>query len=307
MRFKRTAGDKLYVDDVNQLEQAARKLDRVGGATAHINGLTIPSGVKTPLTKWPSVICRGDNGGGNNYTIPMYGVMTIGGVYGDYVSGINNRAVLLNPPAAGDKIFAVALEQITPGAIGNVAVMGLAWVLMQNPNAYKFASLTPAQNYLTGSATGPAEIISEDTGGATTHMALIRFGPGGSGASGVQQLKIVAQYDDYLACYPWDDVQGLGTTLVNVAKPWLLRRAPFDGTSGRNGITYAYSNAYTRVATKGTSTETEVITPSYQPNDVIYAVSGATGFNFSVTIGGIATPMQAVDQNADGRTWQTQG
>ena len=64
----------------------------------------------------------------------------------------------------------------------------------------------------------------------------------------------------------------IGTTPILVAKPWLLRRSPFDGLT-RDGITYTYTDSQTRSANDGAGTIlTEHVTPAYLLDDIIYFV-----------------------------------
>ena len=73
------------------------------------------------------------------------------------------------------------------------------------------------------------------------------------------QMKIVAIADDYLICYRWDGTEE-DDTEIEVAKPFLLRRTPFDGAS-RDGISYTYTATDARTATNGSDTEDQVIVP----------------------------------------------
>jgi hypothetical protein len=83
--------------------------------------------------------------------------------------------------------------------------------------------------------------------------------------------------DDCLICT--DDS---GNQVV-VAKPWLIRRSPFDGQVV-NGISYTYSGVNRREAWDGEeTTETQLITPNYFNGAVILAVRHDT--NVQVTAG----------------------
>lgn len=113
---------------------------------------------------------------------------------------------------------------------------------------------------------------------------------------GNKQLRVKEIKDDYLICHYYNnDIEE--STDIYVLKPWTLRRTPFDGQTV-NGISYAYSDNSTRVATKDTIVETQYITPDYNIDDIIYAERA----NIEVDIGGgiLAT---LVDNGADGRSW----
>ncbi len=75
---------------------------------------------------------------------------------------------------------------------------------------------------------------------------------------------------------------GDGNT-VYVAKPYDLRRTPFDGETVNN-ISYSYSDANTRTSSKaGNDDETEIITPAYYEDEVICAQRLNTGLTVSGT------------------------
>lgn len=83
-------------------------------------------------------------------------------------------------------------------------------------------------------------------------------------------FTITAINDDTLTCTQ----VASGKTEILVAKDYLNRRTPFDG-AGRDGFTYVYSDAQTRVSTKtaDSSTEDQVITPAYVVGDEVLACS----------------------------------
>lgn len=93
---------------------------------------------------------------------------------------------------------------------------------------------------------------------------------------------VISESYDYLTCHTWDGTTE-GTDDVLVAKPWFLRRAPFEGYE-RNGCTFAYTGVSSRTVTRTSdlSTEDQVILPSYEPKsaswpgDVIWAISATT-------------------------------
>lgn len=122
----------------------------------------------------------------------------------------------------------------------------------------------------------------------------------------VRQFKIVSQDADYLKCNAYDGVAS-GDLVYYVAKPYLLRRTPFDGES-RAGIEYEYSSDSARVADDGVDTEDQTIVPSYQADDIVYAIMGIAGGTSerldSDESGGETEPrIMWVDLNVDGRAW----
>jgi hypothetical protein len=113
----------------------------------------------------------------------------------------------------------------------------------------------------------------------------------------VAWFKIVDVLEDYLSCNMYDQFGELITdVLVNVAKQYMLRRSPFDGTT-RNGISYAYTGDESRVATKsGEDPITEYVTSSFQVGDLIVAERFIHGGTFC---------LEAPDwlMRSDGRAW----
>lgn len=113
-----------------------------------------------------------------------------------------------------------------------------------------------------------------------------------------QQMSVVSVEGDYLVCNPVT-ANGVDVTVEkNIAKPYLLRRTPFDDSS-RNGISYTYTSDITRTADDGSETENQVIVPSYVAGDLIF-VSNVLP-NTAVTVAG--TELKLLDLNSDGRAW----
>jgi hypothetical protein len=119
------------------------------------------------------------------------------------------------------------------------------------------------------------------------------------GASAIAFI-IVEEFDDYLECTDPD-----GET-VNVAKPYLLRKEPFDGLSvdydnpqSTQSVTYTYDNDYVdrREADDGTSTETQRVTPEYYVGEEILGIS------CEVELTNADLTCAYVDLNTGGRCW----
>lgn len=87
-----------------------------------------------------------------------------------------------------------------------------------------------------------------------------------------------------------------GTVDITAARPYLLRRTPFDGQV-YNGITYTYIDQDTRTATDGSTVETQRITPDYVLGDIIYVVREVLGGT------AVSVSLRALDLNVDGRCW----
>lgn len=116
----------------------------------------------------------------------------------------------------------------------------------------------------------------------------------------VQRFQVVNQSDEYLLCKV-KDLAGLGTSIFNIAKPYLLRRSSYQGKPARAGVTYTYVDAGKRTATDGTNTWTETIQPSYEIGDIIFAENCVAGGTDVVVAG---EQLTWLDQNLDGRSFK---
>lgn len=152
-----------------------------------------------------------------------------------------------------------------------------------------------------------ARVVQELHGAVEPPKQIVRQGQ--ETAADVRQFRIVAVNGDYVTAAR---LQGTYENEADtddqtyIAKPYLLRRTPFDGAS-RNSIDYTYTDNVTRTATDADSnTETQVVVPSYVVGDIIYAtraIDGGTGVELVTTQGRIA--VEWLDLNVDGRAWAT--
>lgn len=120
---------------------------------------------------------------------------------------------------------------------------------------------------------------------------------GKTGGAPVQILTLVSHENDYLEC------EDAGSNTVYVAKPYELRRTPFDGET-IGGVEYTYVSASERTASDGASPpeeETQYITPSYVVGAEIYAVRPATETGVETT----DSPPEAITliEMNQGRAW----
>lgn len=130
-----------------------------------------------------------------------------------------------------------------------------------------------------------------------------RFGKAVSNPGRSKRFKVVEVKGDYLVCNAFNG-QVTGTQKITVAKPWLLRRSPFDGES-RDSITYTYSSDTERQADDGSNTEDQVVVPSYVVDDEIYAEfdpEGGSGVTVTLPDNTEVAAMW-LDTNRDGRAW----
>jgi len=131
-----------------------------------------------------------------------------------------------------------------------------------------------------------------------------------------RQFKVTSVFTDFFTAKPFDGVDQIETAF-NIALPFLLRRTPFDSDPDflgsnpapdeRNGLTYVYTTDIERVATivESGDTEIQVIVPSYQEGDIIYAMKNIIGgtSTSATDSDGFTTVVEWVDMNADGRFW----
>lgn len=114
---------------------------------------------------------------------------------------------------------------------------------------------------------------------------------------------------DYFLAKTWDGVT-LGGNYVRILKPWLLRTTYWESLDEagdpieRAGVTYVYTSSNERIASKeGEDDEAQRITPSYLPEDVIFAIRGVYGGLEQQTTSTSGQNNKWMDLNIDGRMW----
>lgn len=126
-------------------------------------------------------------------------------------------------------------------------------------------------------------------GGGVTAGSLVRF------------AKVLSVSNDHIRCRFWEPATNIDGDNINVAKPWMLRRTPFDGLTinydDGTSVTYAYSAEAVRTGTVGAVVETQNLTPNYYQGEPLRLNSGAT----DVVIGD--TRLVWEDANTCGRFW----
>lgn len=123
---------------------------------------------------------------------------------------------------------------------------------------------------------------------------------GGEGGT-VHRYELVSVDNDHLFC-----AEPGGASFVLIAKPFNLRRTPWDGQTitytDEQGlqfaVTYTYSSPIKRIARIGAFSETQVVVPRYIPGCLIFASTVDNGTGLAA--------IEAVDINADARAWARQ-
>ena len=136
---------------------------------------------------------------------------------------------------------------------------------------------------------------------------------GGAGGTGTTSATTIGQFiimsikGDYLVCRTLSDAAA-GAVDIPVAKQWMLRRSPFDGTT-KFGYSYTYTDGDAdfkggtkRTKTRGADEEKQIVTPPSYPDSIIYAVKNITGGTGVVTDD---SPPVVVEwqELSDGRAW----
>jgi hypothetical protein len=118
----------------------------------------------------------------------------------------------------------------------------------------------------------------------------------------LQRLAVQSVGADHLVCRHLEPDGSVGTVDVFAAKPWTLRRTPFDGQT-IDGKSFVYSDNATRTVTKDAQEETQAITPDYAVDDVIFAA--VTDVLGQIDPEDVYDPGRTVlvDANVDGRAW----
>lgn len=148
--------------------------------------------------------------------------------------------------------------------------------------------------------------VRETSGGTSITIDEAQVSEGGAGLS--QRMLVTAIYGDYYVCSGPDGA-------VQVAKPWRLRRTPFDGQtiSFTDEQSRTYSAAYTydgidettpsvrrsvEIVSAGTATfsESQVVIPRLKVSfDYIDVMESENGTGVS--------GVDLIDLNTDGRAW----
>lgn len=130
-------------------------------------------------------------------------------------------------------------------------------------------------------------------------------GAGSVGTLIIRQFQITGMDGDYFEAKAYDGTTQTGSA-IKIAKPFQLRRTPFDGEyiSGLQ-VSYSYSSDTTRTATHDDEDEEQLVIPKYLIDfSVIFAVkpvAGSTGVTWFDGEGDV--PIGWLDLNLDARAW----
>ena len=299
---RKRPGDRLSAADVNELADGvaiARSISGPDIATGPTGTTVHRAPPASQIAREPAVIAQGANVGASD--LKAYAPCTLyyhvfWGAEAQY-----KRVLQIRAPAAGDEgWFGICAEPIAQGSVGRVYVVGCCLARVKNPDSCDYAEIVAGEDYLQGVPSGSAQLIWQDTvdQGDGVYLAVVRF-PVAAGPQ-IQQMKVVAEFNDHLTCHTWDGTSE-GTDAIHVAKPPTLRLTPYDGQTV-NGITYNYTGYNTRTAeNEDEETEDQQITPDYAAGDVIFAVkniAGGTGATDDEYV-----DCEWLDLNVDGRAW----
>jgi len=256
------------------------------------------SSVVPPDTKNGIILVRNQSGADRN-RFDVLGLSTVVVTPTENAQEFASRWALnaVLPAATHTGKFAVLQEPIKSGAFGTALILGVTPVNVTRPTGEtsEIVGAKVGQTYLEAGLTG-AQIVWEDSGGTTPHLALVRM-PAQIDSLPIVRMRVSSVQNNHLVCQRWNGTAFSATT-ENVAKPYLLRTS----ITSRSGITYSYSSAVNRTATQGASTESQVIVPSFVAgtDEIFVAQVASTG----VLITG--TELKLIDINADGRAWAKQ-
>lgn len=219
----------------------------------------------------------------------------------DYPEFSNNLALVCDAPNGADDAIAVIQEPIAAGAFGKAVVAGLTpvYLLREAGNTDQFAVPQEGDTVLKADSKGAKILWEADAVDDSIRLALVVLpAQGGGGGGEALRCRIVSVGDNTLTVNFWDGSAWSGAA-EQIAKPYLLRTS----NTSRNGITYTYSNGYTRLADAGGgNTENQTIVPSYFAGDEILAIAADSTGVFDVDGGEFIY----MDTNTEGRAWARQ-
>lgn len=122
-----------------------------------------------------------------------------------------------------------------------------------------------------------------------------------------RHARVKAVYDDYLSCAMYAPTTGVEGAIVNVAKPFMLRKSAFNNVTVDLGsghtYTYVWVNDWTRTRTNETAEAvTEIISPPYFVNDLLIIAKTGPGI-----VDGAGQIIVWEDLNTGARVWAAPG
>ena len=258
----------------------------------------------TPSTRQADIVLVRNDSGAPQDQFAVLGIDTPVIDPADNESEFTSRVVLSCVTPAVDTHegrFVILAEPLAGGMMGRAYIAGVCPVQVNvSDEAHTFATIIDADATQLASATsGSAQILWKESG-TGTKWAIVRIG-NAQAAAGLVQLRVkeVSTTEDWLRCRTWDGATE-GAEDVYVARPYTMRRTPYDGQT-IDGKTYSFlvqSGILVRhIVFSDSSFERQKITPPYLVNDIIYAMPAATG----VTV--LGSPVALLDINCDGRAW----
>lgn len=200
----------------------------------------------------------------------------------------------------------VLLQPIKDEAVGLAMIVGSSQIRVNiKDEAHTYAILKSGETILESSFGGPVSMVTKEEGegekwayGCFPNKSL------------TQQYKVKGlNKPDSITCVTWDGTDE-GELEIEVAMDWIMRKTPFDEATGepRKDISFVYDpdDFHKRTATITVDGEDEeqeqVILPSFEENDIIYASEGIIG-GVGVVDKDTDKPLIWLDDNRSGREW----
>jgi hypothetical protein len=189
-----TAGDRIYAEDYNRLNDSVESLSRISGSGgvkvgAGPGGISLRGASGRPPVKYPVTEAHAINTSG--VTLLAHQPAGIIGEMYTGQKGQNDRVLKIRTPETEDEGFwAICAEAIKPGRVGKVYVAGVCLVRLKNPGGEWTYEVTNGNSFLEPKEDGSAQRLTVEEQNAEVHLALIRFPFGGGGGGTLKGTKV---------------------------------------------------------------------------------------------------------------------
>ena len=220
------------------------------------------------------------------------------GALGIWIMATNIAEITAAPAGIITTSAGSLLGSYTPSPIIGGAGGGLASGMSRTTRIDGGTHTLPIGTYVYARATQDANATPTWEGKSKGKVPYRRWWFIAYNGLGVQQFKLDTVGNDIVYGYTWDG-ETAGEELTKIAKPWGLRRTPFDGKT-INMIEYSFNDEGKRLAKRGSDSELQVVIPPYHKDSLIYAVSNVQGGTDVVHEN---EPVSWLDLNVDARAW----